>query len=377
MSAATIGIIGGYGRVGLETCRYCMQIPDVQLLVGGRNHKRASDVAAELGSGVGAMPVDTSSHASLDSFCSRCDLLVNTAGPAALIGDNVALAALRRGINYIDVSGTEALYSDLTRSLDLIEKKRLTFIIAAGIFPGLSGVFPAAMADSHFDSVELLEICFVSEGDTLSFNAAYDVVSSLQDGYAHGMRHYVNGRLTSDGVAPRTIDLPSPIGAVQAYPSMSQELLLLAQNRKIGTARAYLSILDNAMAAMFRIRAEKLFASEEQRRQSAELLMRATERDLTDRRRCTMYHLRIQGKTNGSPHELVSILEFHDNDATLTGITAACTARLLLENNTAGNGRFFLWEGVAPDMLMSLLEAHGICPRIEASEKERLETGMI
>lgn len=373
----TIGVLGGYGRVGFATCRYCLNIPGCQVLVGGRDAEKLAASVADLGPLAAGVPVDIFDPAALDAFCAQCDLLVNTAGPAAKIGDRVARAALRRGIHYIDASGTEALYAELEHSLSDIRAKGLTFIIAAGIFPGLSGVYPAYIADSQFDSVDHMEICFASEGDTLSFNAAYDVVSSLEDGYAHGMCQYDNGRLTSKGIVPKELELPEPIGTIQAYPSLSQELILLAEKRSFGTARAYLAILDNALGAMFRIRGERLFETEEQRVQSAHMLMQATELDLVDRRRCTMYHLYMRGKSKGVEREIYSSLDFYDDDATLTGITVAETARALMQCSEPEPGRFFLWEGVSPVFLMEALSAYGIVPTLGSEQKELYETGTI
>lgn len=377
MSITTIGILGGYGRVGLETCRNCLAIPDCRILVGGRDAAKLAAGVDSLGPNAAGMQVDIADESALQAFCGQCDLLINTAGPAAKIGDRAARAALKRGIDYIDASGTEGLHADMSQHLAELYAKNRTFIIAAGIFPGLSGVFPAHIVDTHFDDVELLEICFASEGDTLSFNAAYDVVSSLHDGYAHGMCQYEKGRVTARGVTPRRLELPDPIGSVHAYPSLSQELILLAKDRNITVAKAYLAILDNALGAMFRIRSERLFETEDQRVQAARMLMDATEQDLHNRRRCTMYHLSVQGTTSGEAVEVTSTLEFHADDATLTGITVAETARLLLAGACRKSGRFYLWEALPPTRLMEALGAHGIVPRTESTRKEPYETGVI
>ncbi len=378
MALIIIGVLGGYGRVGFATCKHCLTIPECRVLVGGRDAKKLAASIAELGSLAAGMPVDIFDQAALDAFCEQCDLLINTAGPAAKIGDRIARAALRRGINYIDASGTEALYADLARTLPEIQEKGLTFIIAAGIFPGLSGVFPAYIADSQFDSVDLMEICFASEGDTISFNAAYDVVSSLSDGYAHGMCQYEKGRLTSKGITPKQMELPEPIGTIQAYPSLSQELVTLADNRSVNTARAYLAIMDNALGAMFQIRSGRLFETEEKRIASSKMMMKATELDVVNSRRCTMYHLYVKGMYDGVEKEVTSVLEFYDaDDATLTGIVVAETARVLLQEKKPQTGRFFLWESVSPTLLMEALSRHSIIPSLDIEQDEIFETGII
>lgn len=378
MTSTTIGVLGGYGRVGNATCKCCLTIPNCRVLVGGRDTEKLVASVADLGPQAAGISVDIFDPEALDVFCAQCDLLINTAGPAAKIGDRIARAALKKGIHYIDASGTEALYAELAHNLFEIKKKELSFIIAAGIFPGLSGVFPAYIADSEFDSVELMEICFASEGDTISFNAAYDVVSSLQDGYAHGMCQYEKGHLTSKGIAPKKMDLPEPIGTVQGYPSLSQELVLLAEDRSVDTARAYLAILDNVLGAMFRIRSGRLFETEEQRITSSQMMVEATKVDIANSRRCTMYHLYIKGKRNGVDREVTSVLEFHDaDDATLTGITVAETARVLLQEKTPKSGRFFLWEGISPARLMECLAIHGIAPTVNVIEDNLFETGIL
>ncbi|MCR5170904.1 MAG: saccharopine dehydrogenase NADP-binding domain-containing protein [Desulfovibrio sp.] len=374
----TVGVLGGYGRVGSETARWCAKLTDARILIGGRSLEKALQVARQAGPNAEALSVDIGDQTSLGAFASQCDLLLNTAGPAAKIGMRPALAALDRGISYLDVSGTEALYRDLSAYLGQIRAKGLSFVIAAGIFPGLSGVFPAAMAKRYFTAVDTLEISFVSEGDTLSFNAAYDVVASLADGFAQGMRQYVDGSLTSSGVTPREIVLPDPIGAVQGYPSLSQELILLARKEGFHTVRGYLAILDSSLKAMFKIRSEKLFQTEEQRIEAANLMVEATKKDLANRRRCTMYHLAVKGtRTGGEQGEVVSIMEFRSNDAELTGIVAACSAQMMLEGRTQEPGCSFLCNGVDPDELMTRLEGCGIRPVVLSGVEEERESGDI
>ncbi|MNW12017.1 hypothetical protein D3C71_2096000 [compost metagenome] len=64
--------------------------------------------------------------------------------------------------------------------------KGLTFIVSAGIYPGLSELLPAYAAQAYFDEVERLELFFAGSGE-FSLNAAYDIVCSIEEDSGYGM----------------------------------------------------------------------------------------------------------------------------------------------------------------------------------------------
>lgn len=87
MKKIIIGVIGGYGQVGQEAVRYLINETPYNILLGGRNFPN-SPVPKQMQGRSSFMPVDIFHDESLSTFCDACDILINCAGPSAVIGDN-------------------------------------------------------------------------------------------------------------------------------------------------------------------------------------------------------------------------------------------------------------------------------------------------
>lgn len=194
-----IGIVGGYGRVGLETARHLIKTTDYDIVIGGRSIRKADETATNLGARVSAQMVDIDDQSALDAFCRECGLVINCTGPSWRVLDRVAIAALRQGVHYVDPGGYDPLYNALTDNQEELKEKGLTFIMSAGLLPGLSGLFPAYVAQNRFDHVKYLEIYYIGR-DRWTFNSAYDIASSLEDPDSRGMVYYKNGEMQKAGL---------------------------------------------------------------------------------------------------------------------------------------------------------------------------------
>ncbi len=376
MANTRVGIIGGYGRVGQEAAKCLLYTTDYNIIIGGRNNKIAEATAESMGPRFSSQVVDVYNQHSLDSFCRRCDIVINCAGPSRRILDKVALSALREGVHYVDAAGDDPLYDSLASKNEAIKKKKLTFVISAGMYPGLSGVFPAYVAANRFDSVDSLEIYFAG-GDTFTFSAAYDYVCSIQEDYGKGMAYYQNGQIKKKGIAPTNAVLPSPIGKVDAYPLFTQELRHVVESCNIKSARAYIAPVSKSIfSTLFYIQSCKQYKTEAEKNRSANLLMKASEEDLKNKKPCSMFHLIMQGKKSGLHRKLISTLFFEEDGSKLTAIVAANTARLILDGFTNGPGRFVLQEGININEFMGLLEQQNISP-VQSFDDQNSESGVI
>jgi hypothetical protein len=213
--------------------------------VGGRDPSRAETLITSLGRGerttaVTAEAVDLWS-ASLDSFLSRCRLVVNCAGPSYRVLDTVAQAALRHGVDYVDAAGDDPVHARLTTQgggADAWTSADRTAVLSAGALPGLSGLLPRVLVDPATQPVRLE--AYVGGVAALTPAAAGDVL--LARGPEHGIpaAAWENGRIRNRELDPRRgLRLAAFPRPVAAFPYLSTEAARLAKAADIRRVHWY------------------------------------------------------------------------------------------------------------------------------------------
>lgn len=361
MDKKTIGIIGGTGYVGRETVKTILTFTDHNIMLGGRNQEKLRKIFPKMESRGDCLQVDVYNRDLLHNFCSKCDIVVNCAGPSKQILDMVASASIEQCAHYVDVSGDEYLYKQLMKRKQEIEEKKLLFIISAGLYPGLSEIFPAYVAEKYFDDIDLLELFFAGQGE-FSLNAAYDIVCSIEEDNSLGMTYCKNGEAKKiDGEFHSKYTLPYPAGELDTYPILNQEFKRIAERYKIKSAYFYNTYQNKSVLSKFvMIKALEQYKTEEQKRASAKILTEQFGEKKKETNDFTMFHLIANGNKNGKHLQLVSNLLYKNDWNTLSGIIAANAARLVIEGNRKKFGCFFVAEGVNVTKLMDVLSDQNI-----------------
>lgn len=372
----TIGIIGGYGQGGIEATKILANLTDAPILIGGRDRQKADDAAAGLGPRARGAQVDIWEDRSLDRFCRGCRLVINCAGPSRRILDRVALAALAAGSHYMDMGGDDVLYNSLFPIDPGIREKGLSAITSTGMYPGLSGLFPAWAARHHFDRVDDLTLYFVNQGDVLTRTAAYDVVCSLTDDYAQGMVVYENGRVTRTGVSPVMADFPFFREKIMMYPSFTKELELLARDMNFSSARNYFAFDEQALSVIFSIHARKNRMTDKELEIAVTDLVEASRRDAEGKSPCTLIHLAMDGMLAGSPLNLSASLNYRGDGGRLMGMITGAVAVLLLSGHGIP-GCHFMFDGIEGQVFMDLFSGLGLIPELKLKSTVLTETGTI
>jgi Saccharopine dehydrogenase NADP binding domain len=133
-------ILGGYGNFGARICRALVGNSSIQLLVGGRDLRRAESFAQMLGAPCRGVSVDLRS----EDFVHRLreigpDLIIHTAGPFQQQGYIVARASASMGAHYIDLADGRRFVCDFAENLDEIFRKAGRFAVTgASTVPALS-----------------------------------------------------------------------------------------------------------------------------------------------------------------------------------------------------------------------------------------------
>nr|WP_092071405.1 saccharopine dehydrogenase NADP-binding domain-containing protein [Dendrosporobacter quercicolus]NSL49369.1 saccharopine dehydrogenase NADP-binding domain-containing protein [Dendrosporobacter quercicolus DSM 1736]SDM25926.1 Saccharopine dehydrogenase NADP binding domain-containing protein [Dendrosporobacter quercicolus] len=361
MDKKTIGILGATGYVGQEAVRTLLAFTGHNIVLGGRNITKICQLFPETTAKGDCFQVDIYDRQMLHRFCGNCDIVVNCAGPANKISDTIAQAAIEQRVHYVDASGGEVLLQQLRRREQEIVKNNLLFVVASGVYPGLSELFPAYIAEKYFDDMDSLELFFAGQG-AFSLNAAYDIVCGIEADSGSGMTCYQHGAVKRiSGNFHTSYTLPYPAGQLDTYPVISREFEQMAKCYPIQSARFYNTYANKAaFHTLVMIKAMKQYKTEEQKKASAKKL--AEQFDI--RRKAiddfTMFHLIAAGNKSGRRVRLAANLLYRSDWNALSGKVAANVARMIIEGKQEKSGCFFAAEGVEAAKVVEALTEQNI-----------------
>ncbi len=112
-------VLGGYGNFGARICRALAGDRSIQLLIGGRDLRRAQSLAGALGGGAQGLAIDMR-DAGFAQTLRRLgvELLIHTAGPFQQQSYGVARAAGAAGAHYIDLADGRRFVCDFSAAMD-------------------------------------------------------------------------------------------------------------------------------------------------------------------------------------------------------------------------------------------------------------------
>jgi saccharopine dehydrogenase-like NADP-dependent oxidoreductase len=133
-------VLGGYGNFGTRICRALAGDLSIQLLIGGRDPRRAAALADELGHGAKGVVIDLTSQGFGQTLRQLgVELLIHTAGPFQQQAYGVAQAAAAAGVHYIDLADGRRFVCDFPDVLDsAFRAAGRTAVSGASTVPALS-----------------------------------------------------------------------------------------------------------------------------------------------------------------------------------------------------------------------------------------------
>lgn len=112
-------VLGGYGNFGARICRALSGDPAIQLLIGGRDLKRAQALAAELGGAAIGLRIDLDAPDLARGLREAgVELLIHAAGPFQQQSYGVAAAAAAAAAHYVDLADGRRFVCDFAGALD-------------------------------------------------------------------------------------------------------------------------------------------------------------------------------------------------------------------------------------------------------------------
>ncbi len=315
-----IGIIGGYGDVGLQAARMLSAWGKHSLRIGGRNPDLArTKLAGEFPAAKWAA-VDIEDEKSLESFLYGCELIVNCAGPSHRTAARVAQMCLSRGCHHVDAGVDEAL------SMMRGTPQSTAVIYAAGATPGLSGLLPRWLA-AYFDKVESM-VYYTGALDSFTAAAAEDYLTGVAGKDNEPLAAWKNGARCPAALRRRTgAVLPFFPREVALYPYFDAEAEFVATSLSLCDGEWYIAI-DGEHVPPVLEKIRPLFLKDW--KSAVKRLCMATELDAAGRQKYINFIVQLTGRKNGAGIIRTLVLQAA-RPALLTGAVAAATAVAVLE----------------------------------------------
>jgi saccharopine dehydrogenase-like NADP-dependent oxidoreductase len=153
-------VLGGYGNFGARICRALHDHSEIEIVVAGRDERRAATFAAELGGRVGHARLDTSQTDLKQALrYLRAELVIHTAGPFQRQGYEVPLAVAAAGAHYIDLADGRRFVCDFNEAANaaFIRQKRLA-ISGASTAPALSSAVIDYLS-KNWQKISTIDFC--------------------------------------------------------------------------------------------------------------------------------------------------------------------------------------------------------------------------
>ena len=373
MSARRILVLGGYGMAGMPLARLLLRETDVSLVLAGRCIDRAERAAAELnaefqGDRVSATCADASVPDSLNAAFQDVGFVLVASSTARYVRQ-IATAALRARIDYLDIHYSNTQYARLQPLAQEIERAGLCFITEAGFHPGL----PAAMvryAALGFDRLDSATVgSVINQGGGLPLtDGVYELVEEFKDYRALVYKDGAWRESKNGGMADAIrIDFGSPFGRRNCFPMFLEEMRampeMLPSLRETGFYIAGFNWFADWFVMPLMMVAMKLFPRVAVK-PMGRLLCWST-RAFSSPPYGIVMRVEAAGEKGGQPKS-VEVSLFHDDGYLFTAIPVVACLLQYLDGSLRRPGLWMMGHMVAPSRLVNDMERMGV--KISGSE---------
>jgi saccharopine dehydrogenase (NAD+, L-lysine forming) len=353
----TIGIVGGYGDIGIIIADELIKDPACRLRIGGRSQEKIDQQVTKLGKRASGKKVDVYNEKEIEEFCKDCSIIINCTGPSWIIKDRVIKYAVKAGCDYVDLG---IWYDNNNLYKRPFEERGLTGLLYAGWVPGMTGLLPRHLyneATKSLDSIQSLNV-YCGDRSGWSANASHDIMHHFVRGVQPGI--YKNGKWSGKSAlyairGSKYYKFPGNFGSVFVNPGYTIELEDLAREKKLPRMGSYIGsagILGNMK--LFYVRHSTI--SDEK---AVPILMKTIKKENEIHGPGGAVSCVLKGKKNGKKVKLTASI-FDTNTIRITGICTALATRMIIEKKIKKKGLQFLCDAVEPSVFFKRLEEYGI-----------------
>ncbi len=233
-----IGIIGGYGDIGLNAAKLLSTSLKEEIRIGGRNADTLPKDIKEEFKNTQWVQVDINNSESIKAFITGCRIIVNCTGQSGSASFSLAEYAKNIKSSYIDVGANEKL-----KTLKNISDE-VSIIYEAGSIPGLSRIVPGYLA-KEFDTVEEMEFYYAALGK-FTPTSAKEYLEGLFDTRNKPMMEWKNGKAQPYAInIPVLKTLPFSKEELRLFPYFDKESELIAKGLNLKQGQWYMSTAGN------------------------------------------------------------------------------------------------------------------------------------
>ena len=312
-----IGIIGGYGNIGIEAADIIKTNSSEMIRVAGRNISKVSQRAKELFASDKWFQIKESSSNEWKDFIKGCRLVLCSAE----LG-NETVECINRIAGELDCP---IVYLGINLPKQEAEGK---FIYGAGSIPGLSGIIPQYLAQD-FDSVASIDFYYGAKG-TFTYTAAKDYMDGVFNNSNRSMVMWKYGKLlpyVPAEVEKTNMYICNEIENMRCFPYFDDESEYLCQKYGLSEGRWHMCISgENTLKVLERARYDYQVNKDKTLRN----ICRASKMDCFGTTGITKFVCSIAGMVSNEVIEK-SLLLTSSNPSRLTGSVAAATVLTILE----------------------------------------------
>ena len=359
----TIGIVGGYGAIGVIVAEDLLKNTQYKVLIGGRSQEKTTELVNRLGSRASGKTVDLFDENSLDQFCGECFLIINCSAPSWEIKDIVLKSSLKSGSSFVD----PGIYYDKTGNYDeAFRQKGLSAVLYAGWVPGVTGILPRYLYGLYEKKIKKINSLHTFCGDRSGWspNASVDIMHHFIKGVDSGF--FENGKWNSRSFIHDLLDAkfykyPDPLGRYVVSPVFSIEHQKLAEEIKAQKLGFFAGIFG--FRTLLKLLLIRYIDMEDEK--AVEILRGAlkAEADKKGEGGAIVAEMSCES-TTGNIKVKASIYE--KNSVWLTGICTSIAARFLISGDINKSGVHFLCDCVEPELFFEQLKLYGV--QVQLSE---------
>lgn len=203
-------LIGATGFTGKRAAKYLKKhAPDLKIGLAARNEGRLATLASQLGySNNSTFVVDTLNKETVDKVTSISKIIISTAGPFSLYGEQVITSCVVHGTHYLDITGeVDFIKSMMDKYGELAVKNKCKLIPFSG-FDSVPADITAYLLSKEFKNP-----------DSLQIKAHYKTKGGLNGGTIASMLNKFESGESKNSRNPRLImqdngqKLTTPVGA--------------------------------------------------------------------------------------------------------------------------------------------------------------------
>lgn len=369
MNWRTLLVLGGYGETGRRLVRLLVERTDARVVVAGRDSRRATALAAELGADrVRGIGLDAADAPSVRRALEGVDLLVNLAVVPRHVAA-LARTALATGTDWLDFQIHRGQARILDEMANEIAAAGRCFVTQAGFHPGV----PAALVRWAAQRVDELRGAWIAsvlaERDGLPATSGLDeLVASFRDyramRYENGRWQQLAGRRPSDYPV---VDFGFGFGRRRTFVMEFDELLPLP-DRLPGLRRLGFSITMDAatnVASSLILPALAVTGPRPRAIRAYSRLMAWTHRTFGRPPYGCVVQMDAEGVRGDAP-TTVAVRLFHEDGYDLTAIAGESMAEQLIDGSARRPGLHRMGLIVDPERMLADMETMGV--RVETDD---------